>query len=59
MLTIPDKLIFRPDEVAKLLMLSRSTIYSWIYSGKLKAIKVAGSSWRIERGAIQDILETV
>lgn len=54
---IPNKLLFRPDEVAKLLSLHRDTIYRWIKQGKLSAIKTPGVSLRISREEIERIFK--
>ena len=37
MTTLPDKELFRPDEVAHLLRVSVKTVYGWIHQGKLDA----------------------
>jgi excisionase family DNA binding protein len=37
-----------PQETAELLRVDRRTIYNWIRTGKLKAIKF-GDTWRIPR----------
>lgn len=51
-----DKRFFRPDEVARLLALSRRTIYRMIRDGRLQAIKWGSGPWRIPREALQDLL---
>lgn len=55
---IPQKDLFRPDEVAKCLSISRATVYRWIYEGKLKSIKVGNRLIRIPRYAILKVLKS-
>ena len=41
---------YTPDEMAKKMKISRPTIYEWIRSGKIKALRASSSSrgpWRI------------
>jgi len=38
---LPDKELLRPDEVAKYLSVNRKTVYQWISSGKMEAVKVS------------------
>lgn len=40
-----------PAEAAKILRVDRRTIYEWLRSGKLKAVKFGGA-WRIPRKSI-------
>jgi excisionase family DNA binding protein len=48
--------LFTIDEAAKILKVSRRTVYEWVRTGKLDAVK-AGSLWRIPHGAINKFLE--
>ena len=43
MMTLPDKELLRPDEVAVYLSISVKTLYGWISKGKIDAIKVGPS----------------
>jgi excisionase family DNA binding protein len=36
------KEVYRPDEVALLLSVSRRTVYNWIERGDLRAVKIGG-----------------
>lgn len=36
---IPNKALLRPDEVASILRVSRSTVYRWVEEGRLPALK--------------------
>ncbi len=56
---LPDKEFFRPDEVAKHFAVKVRTIYTWINTGRLNAEKIAGSTIRITRKAIEEIREPV
>lgn len=40
MTTFPQKELFRPDEVAKYYDVSVRTVYFWIRTGQLEAVKV-------------------
>ena len=46
---LPEKELLRPDEVAKYFSVSLSTVYTWIATGKLEAVKIAGTTIRIKR----------
>jgi len=46
----------RPSEVARLLGVSRATVYRWFWEGKLQGIKVGHRSVRIAREAVEKIL---
>jgi excisionase family DNA binding protein len=43
------KKMFRPDEVAHILCLSRRTIYRMIRDGRLPALRLGAGPWRISR----------
>ena len=51
-----SKRFFRPDEVARFLVLSRRTIYRMIRDGRLQAIKWGAGPWRIPREALVALL---
>lgn len=55
--SLPDKPYFRPDEVARLFAVSRSTVYRWIEEGRLRSVRIAGSTVRIERQAVIKIID--
>jgi excisionase family DNA binding protein len=50
---------YRPDEVAKKYNVARSTIYFWISTGKLDAVKIAGGTVRITVEALKKIEKPV
>lgn len=49
-----DKL-YTPEEVAELLKVSRETVYNWLRSGKLKAVKIS-HFWRISESELKCLL---
>jgi len=55
MTDLPNKELFRPDEVAKFYSVARSTVYVWIETGKLEAVKVGGKLLRIPREALENL----
>jgi excisionase family DNA binding protein len=54
-MTSTGKDFYRPDEVAKKYNVSRSTVYFWIDTGKLEAVKIAGFTLRIPKDELQKI----
>ena len=54
---IPEKRVFRIDEAARILTVSRPTIYRWCSIGKITAIRIAGRSMRIDRDSIVKIIK--
>jgi len=52
---LPDKALLRPDEVAKYYSVAKSTVYVWIETGKLEAVKVGGKLLRIPREALESL----
>ncbi|MCX5810163.1 MAG: helix-turn-helix domain-containing protein [Proteobacteria bacterium] len=55
--TLPDKLFFRPSDVAHMFDISVKTVYGWIETGKLRAIRITDRTLRIPRAAIEKILK--
>jgi excisionase family DNA binding protein len=53
---IPEKRLFRPDEVAKMLDVSLPTIYRWCESGRLGFIRIGPRLMRIERECVISIV---
>ena len=51
---LPNKELLRPDEVAKYLSVSRKTIYLWIDTGKLDAVRISRLI-RIPRKSVLDL----
>ena len=52
---IPEKRMFRADEVAKILDVSVPTIYRWCEHGKMDFIRIGGSI-RIKRECIISVI---
>jgi excisionase family DNA binding protein len=50
------KRMFRPDEVAQILCLSRRTIYRMIRDGRLPAVRLGSGPWRIPRETLLMLL---
>jgi len=51
-----NKQFYRPDEVARVLALSRRTVYRMIRDGRLPAVKWGSGPWRISREALSALL---
>lgn len=49
MIGLPDKDLFRPDEVVAYLGISRASFYRWVKEGKIRAVKIGGKLIRITR----------
>ncbi len=54
---LPDKLFFKVPELAGILDINIKTLYSWIETGRLNAVKIGGWSLRISRTAALKIIE--
>lgn len=52
---LPNKGLLRPDEVAEYFSVTRRTIYNWIDSGRLDAVKVSRTIIRITRESINNL----
>jgi excisionase family DNA binding protein len=55
MTNLPEKELFRPSEAAKYFCVALSTVYSWIETGKLEAVKIGGKTVRIKRESLLNI----
>jgi len=54
---IPDKPLFRPDEVAGLFFISTQTVYRWINEGHIPAVKVGPhGTIRIKRDDVERLI---
>lgn len=51
---LPNKDLLRPNEVAIYFSVSRKTIYSWVDTGKIEAVKVNGFI-RIPRESVDKV----
>jgi len=48
--------LMRPREVARLLTVSRSTVYRWYWEGRLRGVKLDGGTVRILESAVREKL---
>lgn len=55
--TARELILYSPEDVAKILRVSRRSIYNYIKSGKLKAVKI-GKEWRITEKNLIDFTNT-
>lgn len=53
---LPNKALFRPDEVAKILGVSTMTVYRRIEDGTLAAVRIGGL-YRIPRESLTTLLD--
>lgn len=51
-----ERRFLRPGEVARLLGVSRSTVYRWFWEGKLKGIRFGEKNIRIARDSVEKIV---
>jgi excisionase family DNA binding protein len=51
--------LLRPREVARLLAVSRSTVYRWFWEGVLRGVKLNGGTVRILESAVREKLAEV
>lgn len=49
--------LLRPRDVARLLSVSRSTVYRWYWEGRLKGVKMNGGTLRILESAVEEKLQ--
>jgi excisionase family DNA binding protein len=54
MTDLPKNELMRPKKAAETLDVSRSTIYYWIATGRLEAVKLPGKTLRIRKSAVDD-----
>jgi excisionase family DNA binding protein len=50
----PSKVLMRPRKVADTLNVAPSTIYYWIATGRLEAVKLPGKTLRIRKSVVDD-----
>lgn len=49
--------LYTLDELAEILKVTRRTLYNYIKSGKLKAVKI-GKYWRVTQEHFEELLST-
>ena len=47
--------VYTPDEIAQALKITRRSVYTYIKTGKLPAVKI-GKEWRISKEALEKFL---
>lgn len=52
---LPERELMRVDEVARYFSVTKATVYNWVSSGRLEAVKVAGHILRIPRKSVQNV----
>jgi len=52
-----EKLLYTPEDVAKLLQVKTVTVHNWLRGGKLKGFRVGTKLWRITREQLQEFIE--
>lgn len=52
-----DIRVYTLDEVAEILQLTKRTLYTYVHTGKLKAVKV-GKYWRVSSENLQEFINT-
>jgi len=55
---LPEKLL-RPAKVAEMLDVAPSTVYYWIATGQIDAIKPAGKTIRIPQSVVDEKLKRI
>ena len=53
---MPDFILYTLEEIKEILKVTRRTLYNYIKSGNLKAIKI-GKYWRIKQSDLEEFLE--
>jgi predicted site-specific integrase-resolvase len=56
--TVPEKSLFRPDEVAAIFRVHIRTVYNWYFEGKLDGVKISQSCLRFPHEAVIKLLNS-
>lgn len=56
MIELPDKELFRPDELAAIFRVSKQTIYLWIETGELEAVRIGKKTLRVKKRDVMKIV---
>lgn len=51
-----EKLLYTPEDVARLLQVKTVTVHNWLRGGKLKGFRVGSKLWRITREQLQEFI---
>ncbi|TGV29326.1 DNA-binding protein [Mesorhizobium sp. M00.F.Ca.ET.186.01.1.1] len=49
--------LYSADEVAKMLNIEMVTCYKWLGEGRIKAMKLAGTLWRVREADLREFIE--
>jgi len=49
--------LYSADEVAKMLNIEMVTCYKWLGEGRIKAMKLAGTLWRVREADLWQFIE--
>lgn len=49
--------LYSADDVAKMLNIEMVTCYKWLGEGRIKAMKLAGTLWRVREADLQEFIE--
>ncbi|MBM4467444.1 MAG: helix-turn-helix domain-containing protein [Chloroflexi bacterium] len=52
-----ERKAYSPKEVQEMLGIAQTTVYRWLTSGRLPAVKI-GRLWRIPADALEELLST-
>jgi len=52
-----ERKAYSPKEVQEMLGIAQTTVYRWLESGRLPAVKI-GKLWRIPADALEELLDT-
>lgn len=53
---MPDFILYTVEEIKEILKVTQRTLYNYIKSGNLKAVKI-GKYWRIKQADLEEFLE--
>jgi len=59
MIELPNKKLFRPDELAEIFGVSKQTVYLWIETGELEAVRIGKKTIRIKRSEAMKMVKPV
>ncbi|HHY92857.1 MAG TPA: helix-turn-helix domain-containing protein [Firmicutes bacterium] len=48
--------VYTPQEIAKMLKVSKNAVYQWLSQGRLKGFRV-GDLWRIPKDALEEFIK--
>lgn len=48
--------VLKPNEVARILKVSRGTVYRWMHNGTLPYVKIGGDTYRIPADEVRKLI---